>query len=80
MARNYVARRLVQLGGRPVWRRGIITDNGNEILDVHDWSIADACAMETAIDQIAGVVTAGLFALRPADLLIVGTAQGISTI
>ena len=80
MARNYVARRLAQLGGRPVWRRGIITDNGNEILDVHDWTITDACAMETAIDQIAGVVTAGLFALRPADLLIVGTAQGISTI
>jgi ribose 5-phosphate isomerase A len=80
MARNHVCRCLARLGGRPVWRQDVTTDNGNHILDVHDLSISDPCALETAIDQIAGVVTVGLFALRPADLLIVGTAAGIEQI
>jgi ribose 5-phosphate isomerase A len=77
MARAYVARCLTQLGGRPVWRAGTVTDNGNHILDVHGLRIEDPCALEAAIDGIAGVVTVGLFAQRPADLLIVGTARGI---
>jgi ribose 5-phosphate isomerase A len=80
MARSHVATHLERLGGKPVWRQGVITDNGNHILDVHGLSITDPIATETVIDQIAGVVTVGLFALRPADLLIVGTAQGVRTI
>jgi ribose 5-phosphate isomerase A len=80
MARNFVARRLALLGGRPVWRQGVVTDNGNHLLDVHELAIDDPCAMESAIDQIAGVVTAGLFARRPADLLIIGTAHGVDII
>jgi ribose 5-phosphate isomerase A len=80
MARNYVARCLSRLGGRPVWRQGIVTDNGNHILDVHDLSISEPRSMESAMSQIAGVVTAGLFAHRPADLLIIGTAHGIQTV
>ncbi|HEX2790038.1 MAG TPA: ribose-5-phosphate isomerase RpiA [Steroidobacteraceae bacterium] len=80
MARSYVARRLAGLGGRPVWRQGITTDNGNYILDVHDLSIADPVAMESTINQITGVVTVGLFASRPADLLIVGTPTGVEFI
>jgi ribose 5-phosphate isomerase A len=80
MARSHVAARLERLGGKPVWRQGVITDNGNHILDVHGLSITEPIATETAIDQIAGVVTVGLFALRPADLLLVGTAQGVRRI
>ena len=80
MARELVARQLRALGGRPVWRERIITDNGNHILDVHDLRISDPRALETTINQLAGVVTVGLFALRPADLLIVGTDEGLRTI
>jgi ribose 5-phosphate isomerase A len=80
MARNYVARCLERLGGRPVWRQAVTTDNGNQILDVHDLSISDPLALESAIDEIAGVVTVGLFARRPADLLIIGTPAGIEQI
>jgi ribose 5-phosphate isomerase A len=80
MARRYVADRITNLGGRPVWREGIVTDNGNHILDVHGLMISDAIATECAIDQITGVVTVGLFARRPADLLIVGDAQGVERI
>jgi ribose 5-phosphate isomerase A len=80
MARSYVARRLAGLGGRAVWRQAITTDNGNHILDVHDLSIADPVAMESTINQISGVVTVGLFASRPADLLIVGTPTGVEFI
>jgi len=80
IARELVARQLAALGGRPVWRERVITDNGNQILDVHDLRITDARALETTINQLAGVVTVGLFALRPADLLIVGTDQGIRTV
>ena len=80
MARSYVARRLTALAGRPVWRQGITTDNGNHILDVHDLSITAPLALESAINQISGVVTVGLFAARPADLLIVGTPTGVEFI
>ncbi|HEY6645268.1 ribose-5-phosphate isomerase RpiA [Povalibacter sp.] len=76
MARSYVARRLRALGGRPLWREGVITDNGNQILDVHDLRITDPIATEDAINQITGVVTVGLFARRPADVLILGTDAG----
>jgi len=78
MARAYVARELARRwGGRPVWRSDCITDNGNHILDVHELSIPDPAALERELNQITGVVTVGLFALRPADLLIVGRPQGI---
>ena len=80
MARSYVARHLALLGGRPVWRRDTVTDNGNHILDVHDLRITDPIAMEATINQIAGVVTVGLFAARPADLLIIGGSGGVEFI
>ena len=73
MARSLVAREiLAQTGGQPVWREGVITDNGNWVLDVHGLRIADPVAMETALNQIPGVVSVGLFARRPADVVIVG--------
>jgi ribose 5-phosphate isomerase A len=77
MARSLVARELAALGGRPVHRAGVVTDNGNHILDVHGLSIDDPVALETTINQIAGVVTVGLFARRPADVLLLGTADGV---
>lgn len=76
MARSYVARELVKLGGTPVWREGFITDNGNLILDVQHLRITEPIALEQRINAIAGVVTVGLFALRPADVLILGSAKG----
>lgn len=80
MARSYVARQLVKLGGQPVWRENVVTDNGNAILDVHGLSIVDPLRLEAEINQIAGVVTVGLFARRPADLLIVGGKEGVKTL
>jgi ribose 5-phosphate isomerase A len=80
MARSYVARRLVMLGGQPVWREGVVTDNGNVILDVHNLDLKDPAAFETAANQIAGVVTVGLFARRRADLLIVAGSGGVETL
>jgi ribose 5-phosphate isomerase A len=80
MARSYVARQLVKLGGHPVWREGVITDNGNPILDVHGLKIADPKSFESAVNQIAGVVTVGLFARRPADVLIVAGDNGVRTL
>jgi ribose 5-phosphate isomerase A len=80
MARSYVARELVKLGGDPVYRQGVVTDNGNVILDVHHLSITNPRELETAINQITGVVTNGLFALRPADVLLLATQQGVKTI
>ncbi len=77
MARSYVARQLVKLGGQPVWREGIVTDNGNPILDVHNLKIADPKSLESAMNQIAGVVTVGLFARRRADLLIIAGDAGV---
>jgi len=76
MARELVARALVALGGRPVWRSGFTTDNGNQILDVHGLQIREPRALEASINQLAGVVTVGLFAARPADVVIVGTDTG----
>jgi ribose 5-phosphate isomerase A len=80
MARSYVARELVRLGGHPVYRQGVITDNGNQILDVHGLAIRDPVALEQTIDQIVGVVAVGLFARRGADLLIVAGDDGIRTL
>lgn len=80
MARSYVARQLVKLGGQPDWREGFVTDNGNLILDVHNLSITDPPQLETTINQIAGVVSVGLFARRPADVLLVGSNDGVRVI
>lgn len=80
MARSYVARELVRLGGRPIYREGVVTDNGNQIVDIHGLRITDPVALEESINQIPGVVTVGLFARRPADLLIIGTESGTKTI
>jgi ribose 5-phosphate isomerase A len=76
MARSYVARELVKLGGNPVWRENFVTDNGNLILDVHNLEIMEPAHLETTINQIVGVVTVGLFAHRGADVLILGTPEG----
>jgi ribose 5-phosphate isomerase A len=80
MARSYVARELVKLGGHPAWRMGFTTDNGNVILDVSDLSIRDPVALEDRINAIAGVVTVGLFARRGADVILLGTPGGVETI
>lgn len=80
MARSYVARELVKLGGDPVYRQGVITDNGNVILDVYNLEILDPKALETQINAIVGVVTNGLFALRGADILVLGSQDGIQVI
>jgi ribose 5-phosphate isomerase A len=79
MARSYVARQLVKMGGQPVWREGVVTDNGNVILDIHNLRLKDSMAFELAVDQIAGVVTVGLFARRRADVLIVAGDDGVKT-
>ncbi|MBS0320486.1 MAG: ribose-5-phosphate isomerase RpiA [Proteobacteria bacterium] len=79
MARSYVARELLKLGGQPTWRQGFVTDNGNVILDVAGLSIVDPVGMETAINQIVGVVTVGLFARRGADVVLLGTDAGVDT-
>ena len=80
MARSYVARQLVKLGGQPVWREGVVTDNGNAVLAVHLLRIVDPQGLETTINQIAGVVTVGLFAHRGADVIIVGRDAGAETL
>jgi ribose 5-phosphate isomerase A len=80
MALAYVARELTKLGGNPILREGFVTDNGNVIVDVKGLVIVDPKAMEQKINQLAGVVTNGLFAIRPADLLLLGTAEGVKTI
>ncbi|HET7809058.1 MAG TPA: ribose-5-phosphate isomerase RpiA [Steroidobacteraceae bacterium] len=80
MARVHVSNALTSLGGRPTWRSGVVTDNGNHILDVHGLRIHDPVALEGAINQIVGVVTVGLFAARPADVLILGGAAGVRQI
>lgn len=72
MARSHVARAIVDRNGRPIWRDDCVTDNGNWILDVHGWRIDDPLAMERALNQIAGIVSVGLFAQRPADIVLVG--------
>jgi ribose 5-phosphate isomerase A len=77
MARSYVAHQLVKAGGRPVWRERFVTDNGNVILDVHGLQILEPARIESEINDIVGVVTNGLFARRPADILLLGTRQGV---
>ena len=80
MARSQVARKLVTLGGAPEYREGVVTDNGNIILDVHNFAIMNPVEMEKELNNIAGVVTNGVFALRPADTVIVGTPDGAKII
>jgi len=80
MARSYVARQIVKLGGTPVWREGFVTDNGNVILDVQNLKIMEPVKFEETLNHITGVVTNGLFARRPADVLILGTPDGAKTI
>jgi len=80
MARSLVARQLVKLGGTPVWREGFVTDNGNLILDVQGLEILEPAKLEQQINNLVGVVTVGIFALRPADVLILGTPKGPTTL
>ncbi|HEU4663163.1 MAG TPA: ribose-5-phosphate isomerase RpiA [Dokdonella sp.] len=75
MARSYVAREIVKRGGQPVWRDGVVTDNGNWILDVHNLRISAPVELERELNQIAGVVTVGLFAQRPADVVLIGSEE-----
>ncbi len=80
MARSYVARELVKLGGDPVYRQGVVTDNGNIILDVHNLRISEPLKLEAQINAIVGVVTNGLFANRGADVVLVGSSEGVKTL
>ncbi|MGA9394791.1 MAG: ribose-5-phosphate isomerase A, partial [Azonexus sp.] len=80
MARAHVARELAILGGTPVLREGFVTDNGNVILDVKGLAIVDPKGLEAQINHITGVVTNGLFAIRPANILLLGTAEGVKTV
>jgi ribose 5-phosphate isomerase A len=80
MARSYVARQLIKLGGEPRYREGVITDNGNVILDIHGLKILNPVEMESAINQITGVVCNGIFARRPADVVLLGSKDGVRTI
>jgi ribose 5-phosphate isomerase A len=80
MARSYVGRQLLKLGGDPVYRQGIVTDNGNLIIDLHNMKILDPVALETQINQIPGVVTNGLFAQRGANIVLIGDEKGVRTI
>jgi len=77
MAQEYVARRLIKMRGQPVWREGFVTDNGNHILDVHDLQISNPLEMEARINRIPGVVTVGIFADRPADVLLIADDRGV---
>lgn len=80
MARSYVAREIVKLGGNPIWRDGFITDNGNVILDIHNLDIMEPVKLEERLNMITGVVTNGLFARRPADVLILGGENGVKVL
>jgi ribose 5-phosphate isomerase A len=80
MARSYVARQIVLLGGQPVWRENFKTDNGNLILDLHNLTITNPVELEEKLDHLAGVVTNGLFARRPADVLLLSSDQGVKTL
>ena len=80
MARSYVARRLLALGGQPVWRENVVTDNGNQILDVHHLRIVDPVTLEESINGIVGVVSVGLFARRGADVLLIASDSSVDTI
>jgi ribose 5-phosphate isomerase A len=76
MAQELVSRRMLKMRGQPIWREGFVTDNGNHILDVHDLQISNPLEMEARINRIPGVVTVGIFAHRPADILLLGTDDG----
>ncbi|HWK53638.1 MAG TPA: ribose-5-phosphate isomerase RpiA [Hyphomicrobiales bacterium] len=80
MARSHVGRQIVKLGGDPVYRENVVTDNGNIILDIYNLNILEPRKLESELNHIAGVVANGLFALRPADVLLLGTAEGVKTI
>ena len=80
MARSFIARELVKLGGRPVYREGFVTDNGCDILDVHDLKIMEPVKLENELNKLPGIVTVGIFANRPADVLILGTPDGAKTV
>ena len=80
MAQSYVARQMIKYGGQPIWREDFVTDNGNNILDVHHLTISNPIEMENRINQIAGVVCVGIFAQRPADVILVGEDEGVRTI
>ena len=79
MARSYVAREIVKLGGQPIWRENYLTDNGCEIIDVHNMEIAEPLALERLVNNIAGVVTVGIFGVRPADVVLIATDTGVDT-
>jgi len=80
MARSYVARNIVKMGGQPVYREGFVTDNGNQILDVHNLSIIDPPKLESELNELVGVVTNGLFAHRGANVVVMGTSDGVKTL
>jgi len=80
MARSYVARQIARMGGNPVLRENFVTDNGNVILDIHNLNITEPVKLETELNNIVGVVTNGLFACRPADVLLLGTPNGLQTL
>lgn len=80
MSRSYVAREIVKLGGQPVYREGFVTDNSNVIIDVHGWDIMEPISLEKTLNNIVGVVTNGLFAMRPADVLLLGSEHGTKVI
>ncbi len=80
MSRSFVAREMVKMGGQPVWRESFISDNGNEIIDIHNLDILDPMEMERVINNIPGVVTVGLFALRAADVVLIGKGDEVITL
>jgi len=80
MSRSYVAREIVKLGGQPIYREGFVTDNSNVIIDVHGWDIMEPISLEKTLNNIVGVVTNGLFAMRPADVLLLGSEHGTKVI
>lgn len=80
MARSYVSKQMIRAGGQPIWREGFVSDHGNHIIDVHNLKITNPVELETRVNQIPGVVTVGIFAHRRADLLLVGSESGVSTI
>ena len=80
MARSFIAREIVKIGGQPIYREGFVTDNGNDILDVRNLRIMDAVKLENDLNKLPGIVTVGIFANRPADVLILGTPKGAKTV
>jgi ribose 5-phosphate isomerase A len=77
MAQSFVARQIIKMRGQPVWRENFVTDNGNHILDVHNLTISNPLEMETRLNQLPGILTVGIFAHRPADVLLVADDQGV---